>query len=60
VQDTRTHVKYHTTMSDVCGKYMYEKFNEITDDTRRMFNKVELLFVFIIEIHANVNQFISV
>lgn len=40
VQDTRTHVKYHTIMSDVCGKYMYEKFNEIADDTRRMFTKV--------------------
>ena len=41
VQDTRTHVKYHTIMSDVCGKYMYDKFNEITDDTRRMFAKVK-------------------
>ncbi len=41
VQDTRTHVKYHTIMSDVCGKYMYEKFNEITEDTRRMFTKVK-------------------
>jgi hypothetical protein len=40
VQDTRTHVKYHTIMSDVCGKYMYEKFNEIAEDTRRMFTKV--------------------
>ncbi|UJR37747.1 hypothetical protein I4U23_030441 [Adineta vaga] len=39
VQDTRTHVKYHTIMSDVCGKYMYEKFNEIAEDTRRMFTK---------------------
>ncbi len=28
-------------MSDVCGKYMYDKFNEITDDTRRMFTKVK-------------------
>ena len=42
VQDTRTHVKYHTVMSDVCGKYMYDKFNEIADDTRRMFIKVPL------------------
>lgn len=42
VQDTRTHVKYHTIMSDVCGKYMYDKFNEISEDTRRMFNKVEM------------------
>jgi hypothetical protein len=41
VQDTRTHVKYHTIMSDVCGKYMYEKFNEIAEDTRRMFTKVK-------------------
>ena len=40
VQDTRTHVKYHSIMSDVCGKYMYEKFNEIAEDTRRMFIKV--------------------
>ncbi len=40
VQDTRTHVKYHTIMSDVCGKYMYDKFNEISEDTRRMFAKV--------------------
>ncbi|CAF3949121.1 unnamed protein product [Rotaria magnacalcarata] len=39
VQDTRTHVKYHTIMSDVCGKYMYDKFNEIAEDTRRMFAK---------------------
>ncbi|CAF1293357.1 unnamed protein product [Rotaria sp. Silwood1] len=39
VQDTRTHVKYHTIMSDVCGKYMYDKFNEIAEDTRRMFMK---------------------
>jgi len=39
VQDTRTHVKYHNIMSDVCGKYMYEKFNEIAEDTRRMFIK---------------------
>ncbi|CAF0756913.1 unnamed protein product [Adineta steineri] len=39
VQDTRTHVKYHSIMSDVCGKYMYDKFNEIADDTRRMFTK---------------------
>ena len=27
-------------MSDVCGKYMYEKFNEIAEDTKRMFAKV--------------------
>lgn len=27
-------------MSDICGKYMYDKFNEIADDTRRMFAKV--------------------
>lgn len=40
MQDTRTHVKYHTIMSDICGKYMYDKFNEIADDTRRMFAKV--------------------
>ncbi|CAF4342710.1 unnamed protein product, partial [Rotaria magnacalcarata] len=26
-------------MSDVCGKYMYDKFNEIAEDTRRMFMK---------------------
>ncbi|CAF3003242.1 unnamed protein product [Rotaria sp. Silwood2] len=39
VQDTRTHVKYHTIMSDICGKYMYDKFNEIAEDTRRMFMK---------------------
>ncbi|CAF1447627.1 unnamed protein product, partial [Didymodactylos carnosus] len=39
VQDTRTHVKYHTVMSDICGKYMSDKFNEIADDTRRMFGK---------------------
>lgn len=54
VQDTRGHVKYHTVTSDVCGRYMYDKFNEITDDTRRMFIKVNfsleiiflLLFIF--------------
>ncbi|CAF1471164.1 unnamed protein product, partial [Rotaria sordida] len=39
VQDTRSHVKYHTIMSDICGKYMHDKFNEIADDTRRMFMK---------------------
>ncbi|CAF1005375.1 unnamed protein product [Adineta steineri] len=39
VQDTRTHVKYHTIMSDVCGKYMFDKFNEIVEDTRRMLMK---------------------
>ncbi|CAF0862814.1 unnamed protein product [Rotaria sordida] len=39
VHDTRTHVKYHTIMSDICGKYMYDKFNEIVEDTRRMFTK---------------------
>jgi SLIT-ROBO Rho GTPase activating protein len=39
VQDTRTHVKYHTIMSDICGKYMSDKFNEIAEDTRRMFTK---------------------
>ncbi|CAF3685098.1 unnamed protein product [Rotaria socialis] len=39
VHDTRHHVKYHTIMSDVCGKYMYDKFNEIAEDTRRMFMK---------------------
>ena len=33
-------------MSDVCGKYMYEKFNEIVDDTRRMFTKVIMIFSF--------------
>lgn len=44
VQDTRSHVKYHSIMSDVCGKYMYEKFNEIADDTRRMFLKVTRRF----------------
>ena len=44
VQDTRSHVKYHSITSDVCGKYMYEKFNEIADDTRRMFLKVISLF----------------
>lgn len=27
-------------MSDVCGKYMFDKFNEIVEDTRRMFMKV--------------------
>ena len=43
VQDTRNHVKYHTIMSDVCGKYMYEKFNEIAEDTRRMFLKVKMI-----------------
>jgi hypothetical protein len=42
VQDTRTHVKYHTIMSDVCGKYMFDKFNEIAEDTRRMFMKVKI------------------
>jgi hypothetical protein len=41
VQDTRTHVKYHTIMSDICGKYMPDKFNEIAEDTRRMFTKVK-------------------
>ncbi len=41
VQDTRTHVKYHTIMSDICGKYMSDKFNEIAEDTRRMFTKVK-------------------
>ena len=40
VQDTRTQVKYHSIMSDICGKYMYDKFNEISEDTRRMFLKV--------------------
>ncbi|UJR08493.1 hypothetical protein I4U23_012759 [Adineta vaga] len=39
VQDTRTHIKYHTIMSDVCGKYMFDKFNEIVEDTRRMLMK---------------------
>ncbi|CAF1053574.1 unnamed protein product, partial [Didymodactylos carnosus] len=39
VHDTRTHVKYHTVMSDICGKYMSDKFNEIAEDTRRMFGK---------------------
>jgi hypothetical protein len=33
-------------MSDVCGKYMYDKFNEIAEDTRRMFAKVEKIFSF--------------
>jgi len=28
-------------MSDVCGKYMFDKFNEIAEDTRRMFMKVK-------------------
>jgi hypothetical protein len=28
-------------MSDICGKYMYDKFNEIVEDTRRMFAKVK-------------------
>jgi hypothetical protein len=32
-------------MSDVCGKYMYEKFNEIVEDTRRMFAKVKIILV---------------
>ena len=45
VQDTQTHVKYHTILADVCGKHIVEKFNEIADDTRRMFLKVNnLLF----------------
>jgi hypothetical protein len=28
-------------MSDICGKYMSDKFNEIAEDTRRMFTKVK-------------------
>jgi hypothetical protein len=40
-------------MSDVCGKYMFDKFNEIAEDTRRMFMKVKIIKI----LKTNENSF---
>ena len=54
--DTKQHAKYHQVASEVCSKYVAEKFDEIIDDIKRIFNKVnshpflcvKLLYIFVI------------
>ncbi|CAF0893369.1 unnamed protein product [Brachionus calyciflorus] len=39
LNDTRQHSKYHQTASDICSKYVGDRFDEIIEDIRRMFLK---------------------
>lgn len=37
--DTKQHSKYHQVLSDICLKYIGDKFDEIIDDTKRIYEK---------------------
>ncbi len=39
LNDTKHHSKYHQVASDVCSKYVADKFDEIVDDIKRIFTK---------------------
>jgi SLIT-ROBO Rho GTPase activating protein len=39
LNDTKQHSKYHQVASEVCSKYVNEKFDDTIDDTRRIFSK---------------------
>ena len=40
LNDTKQHSKYHQVASDVCSKYVAERFDDIIDDIKRIFVKV--------------------
>ena len=42
LNDTKQHSKYHQVASDVCSKYVAERFDDIIDDIKRIFVKVTL------------------
>jgi hypothetical protein len=42
LNDTKQHSKYHQVASDVCSKYVAERFDDIIDDIKRIFVKVKL------------------
>ena len=39
LNDTKQHSKYHQILSDVCSKYIGDKYDEIVDDIKRIFGK---------------------
>ena len=40
LNDTKQHSKYHQVASDVCSKYVADRFDDIIDDIKRIFAKV--------------------
>ena len=40
INDTKQHSKYHQCASEICSKYIAEKYDEIVDDIKRIFSKV--------------------
>jgi len=39
LNDTKQHSKYHQVASDICSKYVAEKFDVIVEDIKRIFSK---------------------
>jgi hypothetical protein len=66
LNDTKQHSKYHQVFSEICSKYVIEKFDEIHEDRKRIFNKCRIvnqtsqgeIFKVINELHGVRNQLI--
>ncbi len=39
LNDTKQHSKNHQILSDVCSKYIGDKYDEIIEDVKRIFSK---------------------
>lgn len=40
INDTKQHSKYHQVASEICSKYIADKYDDIIDDIKRIFAKV--------------------